>query len=37
VSAPRLLLINGYAATAADWDPTFVAALQAFAGVLGQL
>lgn len=24
---PPLLLINGYAATAADWDPTFVGAL----------
>jgi 3-oxoadipate enol-lactonase len=28
VSAPSLLLINGYAATAADWDPTFIAALE---------
>jgi 3-oxoadipate enol-lactonase len=28
VAAPPLLLINGYAATAADWDPTFVAALE---------
>jgi pimeloyl-ACP methyl ester carboxylesterase len=28
VSAPPLLLINGYAATAADWDPTFIAALE---------
>jgi pimeloyl-ACP methyl ester carboxylesterase len=27
VTAPPLLLINGYAATAADWDPTFLAAL----------
>jgi 3-oxoadipate enol-lactonase len=26
--APSLLLINGYAATAADWDPTFIAALE---------
>jgi pimeloyl-ACP methyl ester carboxylesterase len=24
---PRLLLLNGYAATGADWDPTFLAAL----------
>ncbi|MET0305290.1 MAG: alpha/beta hydrolase [Solirubrobacterales bacterium] len=28
MAAPPLLLINGYAATAADWDPTFVAALE---------
>jgi 3-oxoadipate enol-lactonase len=28
VAAPPLLLINGYAATAADWDPTFIAALE---------
>lgn len=28
MGAPPLLLINGYAATAADWDPTFVAALE---------
>lgn len=28
MSAPPLLLINGFAATAADWDPTFVAALE---------
>jgi len=28
VTAPSLLLINGYAATAADWDPTFIAALE---------
>lgn len=26
-SGPPLLLVNGYAATAADWDPAFVAAL----------
>ena len=26
-SGPPLLLINGYAATGADWDPTFLAAL----------
>ncbi|NLT06786.1 MAG: alpha/beta hydrolase [Solirubrobacterales bacterium] len=26
-AGPPLLLINGYAATAADWDPTFLAAL----------
>lgn len=26
--APPLLLINGYAATAADWDPAFIAALE---------
>ena len=24
---PALLLVNGYAATAADWDPTFLAGL----------
>ncbi len=28
VTPPPLLLINGYAATAADWDPTFIAALE---------
>jgi pimeloyl-ACP methyl ester carboxylesterase len=28
-SGPPLLLVNGYAATAADWDPAFVAALGA--------
>lgn len=28
MTAPPLLLINGYAATAADWDPTFIAALE---------
>lgn len=28
MAAPPLLLINGYAATAADWDPTFIAALK---------
>jgi len=28
-SGPPLLLINGYAATAADWDPSFLAALGA--------
>ncbi len=28
MAAPPLLLINGYAATAADWDPTFIAALE---------
>lgn len=28
MGAPPLLLINGYAATAADWDPTFIAALE---------
>jgi pimeloyl-ACP methyl ester carboxylesterase len=27
MSLPPLLLLNGYAATAADWDPTFVATL----------
>lgn len=26
-SGPPLLLVNGYAATGADWDPTFLAAL----------
>lgn len=26
-SGPRLLLVNGYAAGGADWDPTFLAAL----------
>ena len=26
-SGPRLLLLNGYAATGAGWDPTFLAAL----------
>ncbi|HEX5712074.1 MAG TPA: alpha/beta hydrolase [Solirubrobacterales bacterium] len=26
-SGPPLLLINGYAATGEDWDPTFLAAL----------
>jgi 3-oxoadipate enol-lactonase len=26
-SGPRLLLVNGYAATGADWDPTFLAEL----------
>ena len=25
---PPLLLINGYAATGADWDPTFLAELE---------
>ena len=29
MSAPPLLLLNGYAATTADWDPTFLAALRA--------
>lgn len=28
MAAPPLLLINGYAATAADWDPAFIAALE---------
>jgi 3-oxoadipate enol-lactonase len=28
MEAPPLLLINGYAATTADWDPTFIAALK---------
>lgn len=28
MTAPPLMLINGYAASAADWDPTFVAALE---------
>jgi pimeloyl-ACP methyl ester carboxylesterase len=28
-SGPPLLLVNGYAATAADWDPAFVGALAA--------
>jgi pimeloyl-ACP methyl ester carboxylesterase len=28
-SGPPLLLVNGYAATGADWDPTFLAALAA--------
>ena len=28
MAASPLLLINGYAATAADWDPTFIAALE---------
>ena len=26
-SGPALVLVNGYAATRMDWDPTFVAAL----------
>jgi len=26
-SGPRLILVNGYAGTAADWDPTFLGAL----------
>jgi pimeloyl-ACP methyl ester carboxylesterase len=33
-SGPPLLLINGYAATGADWDPTFLAALSAEHSVL---
>lgn len=28
MTTPPLLLINGYAATSADWDPTFIAALE---------
>jgi pimeloyl-ACP methyl ester carboxylesterase len=28
-SGPPLVLVNGYAATAADWDPTFIEALAA--------
>lgn len=28
MTAPPLLLLNGYAATSADWDPTFLAALR---------
>lgn len=28
MATPPLLLVNGYAATAVDWDPTFVAALE---------
>lgn len=33
-AGPSLLLINGYAATGADWDPTFLAALAATHGVI---
>ncbi len=33
-TGPPLILINGYAATAADWDPTFVAALGEAATVI---
>jgi 3-oxoadipate enol-lactonase len=31
---PPLLLVNGYAATAADWDPRFLAALSGAFGVI---
>jgi pimeloyl-ACP methyl ester carboxylesterase len=34
VSAPPLLLINGYAATKDDWDPGFLAALERSHGVI---
>jgi pimeloyl-ACP methyl ester carboxylesterase len=34
VSSPPLLLLNGYAATQADWDPTFIAALSERSTVL---